>query len=541
MKKISKILAVVLALLMVAGSFAVPVSAAVNPDDTFEGYATGEKIENGLNRFLDKLIYGLVKIVNFFMPGINWTGKWAKIKNYEPVEFYEGEQAFSCAVADGARWSMGYARASLLDGLDIYDGTYYMAGTLEAFKGRVPTGVVDDQGVTTYAVSDGSGTVVHAVIDGYGLTRGDVQEIRARLTNFAMANNIISINVSVLHQHSCIDILGMGVPLVPAILENPTLTILDKEVVGGKTEKFMKNLYAVTAQSVIDAVNDMETGSLYFGSVDASQYIHDKRDPDIIDGNISRLRFVPDDETSSEIWVCEAGIHCVGLGAGTDRISGDFPYYIKEYVKAETGADLVWVQGAELAITADYTNVKVDPEDTNENARIKAMGYTLGALICTIDNDEQLDPVLNIKHSEVVVKADGQVLILAVREGLINSVVAKDGLGYVIISELGYMELGNKVGIFLTPGEIAPEIFFGGVACKERSWTGTTWDYVPLAENSGMENVIVFGLCNDQIGYILPDNDYRSILTQNEEINAASSTAGSTVTEGFEALLASVK
>lgn len=541
MKKFSKILAVVLAILMVAGTFALPASAAVNPEDTFAGYTTGEKFENGMNRFLDKLIYGLVKIINFFMPGINWTGKWAKIKDYTPEYFYPGEETFSDDVADGAAWSMGYARASLLEGLDIFDGSYYMAGTLEPFKGRVPTGVVDDQGVTAYAISDGSGTVVHAVIDGYGLTRGDVQEIRARLINFAMAHDIISVNVSVLHQHSCIDILGMGVPLVPAIIENPTLTIFDKEVVGGKTEKFMKNLYAVTAQAIIDAVNDMETGSLYFGSVDASGFIHDKRDPEVIDGNISRLRFVPDDETSSEIWVCEAGIHCVGLGAGTDRISGDFPYYIKEYVKAETGADLVWVQGAELAITADYTNVQVDPEDTNENARIKAMGYTLGALICTIDNEQALDPVLNVKHSEIVVKADGQVLILAVREGLINSVVAKDGLGYVIISELGYMELGNKIGIFLTPGEIAPEIFFGGTACAARSWTGTTWDYAPLVEKTDMEQVIVFGLCNDQIGYIIPDNDYRSILTQNEEINAASSTAGSTVTEGFEALLASVK
>ena len=41
------------------------------------------------------------------------------------------------------------------------------------------------------------------------------------------------------------------------------------------------------------------------------------------------------------------------------------------------------------------------------------------------------------------------------------------------------------------------------------SWTGTGWDFAPWAETCGAEELICFGLCNDQIGYILCENDYR--------------------------------
>ncbi len=141
----------------------------------------------------------------------------------------------------------------------------------------------------------------------------------------------------------------------------------------------------------------------------------------------------------------------------------------------------------------------------------------------------------------MAVKAENQILILAVREGLINSVVAKDGLGFTIITEIGYMELGNKVGVFFAPGEISPEIFWGNATTAEKSWTGESWDYAPLAETAGMDTVLCFGLCNDQIGYILTDNDVRSIFTENEEVNASSYHAASTLTEAYEELIASVK
>ena len=72
-------------------------------------------------------------------------------------------------------------------------------------------------------------------------------------------------------------------------------------------------------------------------------------------------------------------------------------------------------------------------------------------------------------------------------------------------------------------------------------WNGESWDYPALADVCGADTLICFGLCNDQIGYILCDNDYRSMLTENEEVNAASQHAGSILSEAFEGLIAKVK
>ncbi len=541
MKNAKKMIALMLTVLMVFLTLSVPASAASKVDPS-EGISA--RIEATFYQLLDKLVACLGKVLNLFIPGLNWGDKWQNYDSYvTPDGFYPGEAEFDTEVADGAQWSAGYAYASLLEGLDIFNGTFYMAGTLEPMEGRVPTKVIDDQGVSVYALSDGtSGIYVQAVIDGYGLARGDVLAIRSKLADFAKENNIISINVSVLHQHSCIDILGMGAPLVPAILKNPALSLIGgniEDYVGGKSVEFMNNMYDVVADAVVTAVESMETGSLYYGSVDASELIYDKREPITFDGELHRFRFDPDDESANEIWLCEAAIHCVGFGAGADVISADFPYYFKEYIKETTDADVVYVQGAELAITTEYDNITTD--DTAENARVKAYGVELAKKALAINNETELEPVLNIAFKEVAIETDNQILTLVVREGLINSVITKDKLGFNIITEVGYLELGNKIGVVLLPGEIAPEIIWGGVVGADKSWTNETWDYAPMSETAKIDKLLCFGLNNDQIGYVLADNDIHSMFTENEEINASSTTSGSTLTKAFEELIATVK
>lgn len=537
MKTAKKLLAIILACVLALTALSVPAFAAEEVNSS---------IEQSFYQVVDKLVVSVLKVLNFFIPGINWTNKWPTTATYQtPDGFYAGENSFDYDVTEESVWSCGYSYASLLEGLDIKDGSYYMAGTLEPIAGRVPTDVFDDQGVTVYAISDGtSGIVVHAVIDGYGLARGDVLEIRNRLADFAKENNIIAINVSVLHQHSAIDILGMGAPLVPALFTNPIKSILGfdtTELVGGKNTTFMTNMYNVVAEAVKAAVNDMTEGTLSYGYVNAAEYIHDKREPIVIDENLNRFRFVPYDKAQNEIWLVEAGIHCVGLGAGPDIITADFPYYLKEYIKAETGADVAYIQGAELAITTDYE--LITEGEGKDQDRIRAYGKALGDLVVSIDNDIELDPVLNIAITETRVEADNQILILAVREGLLNSVVEKDCLGYNVVSEVGYMELGSEytVGVVMAPGEISPEIIWGGATTAENSWMGTSWDYDALADVANADKVLCFGLMNDQIGYILCDNDYRSMFTENEEINAVSKTAGSTVANAFAELVDEVK
>lgn len=546
MKRFKKAIALVLAVLMVSSCFAAPVSAKkINPNNS-----TKEKAESYLYMALDKVVSAAVSALNRIIPGRDWSGSFPDIDNYKPDNFYPGDAKFETSVKADSKWKVGFSKASLLDGLEFKNGTYLykgkkvsMAGSLEVFKRRQPTEVIDDQQVCTYAISDSTGgTVVHAVIDGYGIASGDVASIRAALSDFAKKNNIVSINVSVLHQHSCIDILGMGAPLLPALLLNPFLSILGADTdkfIGGKTPEFMTNVVSTVASTVKEAVKDMTAGTLYYGNVDASEFMRDKREPRVIDPDFHRFRFVPDNSKENEIWICEGGLHAVGAGISSTKLCADYPYYLRESIKKETGADAVFVQGAELAITDDIKTLDYDESIPLENVR--ALGKELGRRLMSIKDETKLDPVLNIAHQNVYIKITNQILELAIREGLVNSTLAKNGSGFTAVSEIGYMELGNKVGVMIVPGEISPELLWGGVIEKENTWTGKSWDYPPFAETAKVEKLLCFGLANDQIGYILPDNDYRSMFTENEEINAGSNEAASTIAQAFAELIKKVK
>ncbi len=529
-----KILAIILSVVLAFSIFCVPVGACVQTESV--------NIENLFYMSVDTLIHRILTVLNVFWPG--YDGDWDTIDEYEAENFYKGEATFDKKVTADSEWSLGYAGASLLDGLDIMNGEYFLAGTLEVFEGRVPTKINDDQRVRVYAISDGvSGIVVQAVIDGFGLSRGDVQEIRARVEETAKAkgHNIISLNVSVLHQHSCIDTLGMNIPLLPGLIINTSNAAL-----GGmldcikvmKNQHFMENVFQKTADSVMKAIDNMETGDLYYGYTNIKEYMRDARDPWSFDENLHRLRFVPDDG-SKETWILQGSMHCTGMGAGPDELTADYPYYIEKAINEKAGANVVYVLGAELAIRQERE--LTDKENATDIENIQAYGYALADKVMKIKNDIKLQPVLNVAHREVYLNVDNGILTLAARQDILNAIIVKDGFKYVMVTEIGYMELGNKVGIFFCPGEFDPMLIFGGPESGDASWKGDSWDYAPVRAFSDAEYVMVYGLCNDQAGYVLRDNEYHSLIGENEEVNILSRTAGATFVEEFDSLLKSVK
>ena len=537
-----KCLAFFLVFALVFSAFALPVIAA---DGGAEASASAVSMQETLSRrfyqLVDRMILILGKFLNAVIPGLNWTGRIPAAEAYVPAEFYPGKARFDAAPAADAGWRMGFSSASFLSNINPLDGSYYLAGAIGFTKGNTPAEVADDQGVNTYALSDGTTTVTYSSIDGFGLTRGDVLEIRRRLAGFAAAHNIASINVSSIHQHSCIDTLGLGTPLLPALLKNPAAVTLlgGRGMVKGKTDAFMEEVYRAVVLTVTEAVEAMTPGALYYGAADISAHIVDKRDPVGFDGNFNRLRFVPDDG-GREIWVGQTCIHPVTVDRNSHVLSADYPHYVEQYVNEAAGADFVFIQGAELAVSSSAATFDYDPAD-GVTARAAAMGRTLGAKLCAITEEEALPPLLNVAFSEVKVQVENPIHIIAGREGLFSSVMVRDGLDYAVMTELGYLELGGKLGIVLAPGEIEPAILWGGAVTAADSWTGEAWDYAPWAQVCGAEKLLCFGLCNDQIGYILCDNDYRSMLTENEEINVAGRHAGSTLSDAFSALIARVK
>ena len=506
----------------------------------------GGMMLKSLYKLADQIIDALVKGINKNIPAVKFEQK----ENFTSEMFFEGMEDYLSSPASNAVWSLGYGSASLQTG-DELDGKHYVGGSLSFPKSKAATAIYDDQRVRVIAIKDGSGrgTLIFAVIDGFGISSTDVRGIRKELADFAKANNIVGINISVLHQHSCVDTFGMNGDLVKMIFTNPALNRInntfgtDYKLLNGQNASFMKHLYDVTVDSVKEAVNSMTTGKMYYSEIEAGEYIRDKREPMVFDSKIHRFRFVPDNGTK-ETWLCNMAIHAVGNGAAGTAITGDYPYYIEQEVN-KAGANFIQIQGAELAISTKHDSLNL-PEGTPRLESLKIYGTTLGKLIVESNEAEtEVAPLLNYRMKEYYVPVTNQILEFAGRLGaLTNTVVTTDDDNNVleVATELGYLEIGTKLAVAIIPGELEPAIAYGGYLDADHSWTGNDFNYPSLQDIVGTDKeLLVFGLMNDQIGYILEDNDYSSILSGvNEEIVATGNLAGSTTINAFEELIKSI-
>ena len=560
-----KIISLLLSIVMVFTVFSVALSSnAFAADTAADSSAVVTSIDLGsikipkswddLGNMLLKSLYNIAdQIIDALVKGINKnisSVKFEKKENFTNDMFFEGMEDYLSAPAANAVWSLGYGSASLQTGNEL-DGKHYVGGSLSFPKSKAATAIYDDQRVRVIAINDGSGrgALVFAVIDGFGISSTDVRGIRKELADFATANNIAGINISVLHQHSCVDTFGMNGDLLKMIFTNPALNKInntfgtDYKLLNGQNASFMKHLYDVTVDSVKEAVNSMTTGKLLYSEIEAGEFIRDKREPKVYDTKIHRFRFVPDNGTK-ETWLCNMAIHAVGNGASRTEITGDYPYYIEQEVN-KAGANFIQIQGAELAISSQYDGLNI-PEGTSRLDSLKIYGTALGKLIVESNEAEtEVAPLLNYRMKEYYVPVTNQILAFAGRLGaLTNAVVTTDDANenLEVATELGYLEIGTKLAVAIIPGELEPAIAYGGYLDADNSWTGTDFDYPSLKDLVASDKeLLVFGLMNDQIGYILEDNDYSSILSGvNEEIVATGNVAGSTTINAFEDLMKSI-
>ncbi|MCQ2481398.1 MAG: hypothetical protein MJ121_04705, partial [Clostridia bacterium] len=219
-------------------------------------------------------------------------------------------------------------------------------------------------------------------------------------------------------------------------------------------------------------------------------------------------------------------------------LTGDYPYYMEKYINENANANFFYIQGAELALTNNASVLTPDPADVEKYdegyAYIIAFGTELAKRLCSITEEKELDPVFNIAYKEVWIKIDNNILVLAAKGGLLKNSVYKSGFGkYEIVTEVGYCEIGKDLAIAIIPGELAPEIAFGGADGAEKSWTNEEWTLPYFADLDSSRKLLVFGLTNDQVGYLLASNNWHSYFTENEEIVSTGKYAAVPVAEAY--------
>ena len=461
------------------------------------------------------------------------------LNRYDNEGYLEGSGYFLAEPKKNAKWSVGFAKASIIP--EKWDGDLYIGGYL-AFPPNKANGILNDQLIRAVAFDDNSGRGINvfAVIDCIGISNADIRTIRSRLKGLINDKNIVSINISATHCHSGVDTQGIWGDLIKAVKTNPKAIKRGRpeDVVSGKNPDFMEHLFKTAAATIEKAVLSMKPGKLSFATLDGSMFVRDKRAPYITDNTLLSLKFEPKDK-SKTVQAVFLAAHPVCYGSHQREISSDFPYYICEEFE-KNGYEAMFFQGAEAAIA---TNRGYNmPEGLTWMEGIAEYGRSIARFVLDSDSAlyKEIEPMLNVKVDEILLPSGNSVLELAGKLRLVNNNmtrVAGDGDDYDLYfaSELGYAEFGKELKLVMVPGEMIPEILTGGASDSSVSYNGTDWKF-PAMRDIVNGHLSVIGLCNDSIGYIVPDNDFGSVFAP-EHYEEAVSAGGKTASNIMSAFI----
>ena len=474
-------------------------------------------------------------------------------EDYMQENFYKGHDYFidaEYARGNNCRWKLGFANTSLIPD-DVFTKRYFLGGFMSTDHtqnyphGNFVEEVLDDMKVRVICLDDGSGrgAVVFAVVDCIGVANGDIRVIRSRLADFAAKNNIVSINIGATHSHSCIDTQGLW----SCSYTDRNERILDdkerkKHLSGWADKEFLELLFSKTVEAVKTAFADMKTGRLYYNETDIKDRMHDKRPGErgLVVGedvsylsNLSKFTFVPDDGDARPTIIVNMNAHPCTVGIETfcedktkinygeclssgRQLSADYVAYLDEVI-TEAGYNLMFFNGAIMGIYTSGGHVEHDPDFAPQRyLRAAAYGRETAELVLSmkLEDAEEISPYINIRGGEVICETDNPMIIAIGKLGITHNIFLKSKNGYKALTEVGYLEIGEKK-VAMVPGEICPDLINGKYTLsEEHSVSGLAFPLPSFSEASGFEkgkNILVFGLMNDSVGYIVPDNDFALI------------------------------
>lgn len=541
MKKRTKaIVAVIMCAVMLFSSATGVAAASVSADsDSSVMETVAQVITTGLNKVVDALLNHISSVI----PATVKVEDPSAYADYADENFYDGTDEFISEADENAQWSLGYASASILPA-DFSTGKYYKGGydiNLQLSE------CIDDLKVRVIALDDGSGrgVTVFAVVDCLGLANDDVKNIRAAVAAALPDVDFTSINVSATHVHSGIDTQGIYTDTFGHVIQNLISAITGSDDLCDPVDTdLLATIQAQTVACVKEAVDTMTTGTLTYAKTSIADYVRDRTDPQVMLEDMYCLIFNPDNGENATV-ISNFGCHPESIGYGTQLITSDFVYYTEETLN-NAGYNYMYMLGAVgtytesqsksgdgialdrvdstirygheignilIAVATGMTEEEIAAEYASADC-IYTNDYTAEILAgedCTIWYEgweavvaQEVEPILNIKLKAMQVDVTNGVYKVFGKLSLANNVMYEDENGKVTAAtEIGYMELGNNIKIILCPGETYAELIVGGENMADFVYDCA---YDIMADED--DDILVFDLMNDALGYIMPDNDF---------------------------------
>ncbi|MGA2629039.1 MAG: hypothetical protein ABSG54_02385 [Terriglobia bacterium] len=431
--------------------------------------------------------------------------------------------AVSAASLSGADLRAGAAKAVVTP--NVSAAKVYMAGF---GNNRVATGVHDDLYARCLALGAGETNIVLCSVDLIGLFYDDVLRIREKVQT--QAPQVTHIIVASTHDHEGPDTMGLWGP-------TPFQSGID--------ETYLNSLEERIASTAVEATRSMQPAHLTIGRDDhplLAQLQSDSRPPYVKDPFLFVMRLTSLEEKPIATLVNWSD-HPETLGGKNMEITADYPHWLCQYVEEHGGGTAVYFDGSigglisslgEDVALQDPENGRIAKDDTWRKAEL--LGSTLGAIstrAAAAGERVEIDAILVRKAVVFAPLANdhfrvaGAAGIFKGRKSLFTdgkpdaAVAEKDFPGYGRLkyrtghdmqTEVNYLQLlnGGKVvaEVATVPGEIYPELVNGGIT----RYPGADFPDAPfeptLRTHMKSKYQFVFGLGNDELGYIIPKAEW---------------------------------
>jgi hypothetical protein len=358
---------------------------------------------------------------------------------------------------------IGYAQDTITPALDR---PVYLAGF---GRDRRAESVHDDLYVRALALQYGQTRLVVAALDLIGLGRLHCQEIERRINDQVPG---IRLWLSCTHTHHGPDTIGLWGP----DLATPGV---DLEFVGA--------LKDTVTQVSLEALGRVQPVSMRSISVQVPGVAKNARDPRILDEELTCLQFClrsAADEAATLVTWLVFPCHPEVLGDNNPHITSDYVDGLRREVEAQTAAPCLVTVGA----IGGMMTPDVEAHSFSESEQ---MGRALAHAALRALSQALARPVEFLAYTryEYAVPMDNPVFRMAMQAGLLPNLLDEMG---AVITEANLLRIG-PAWLFGVPGELLPKL---GLAFKAQM------------KKAGAEVAAIVGLTNDELGYILPREEY---------------------------------
>ena len=365
---------------------------------------------------------------------------------------------------------------------------------------RPSEGVHDDLYASALALRAGDQQIVWVALDLIGYAQNEARALRDQIEGLRPEQ----IAICCTHQHSGPDTLGLWGP---------------GQLQSGVSEPYMAFLRGRVRQAIVNALHNCRRARLLVSSVDVpAGLVKNVRQGGALDPAmvVFQARSLDQDEPIATL--VNFAAHPEILWYESRLLTSDFPHYLRQELEQDGGVG-VFVNGA----LGGMVTPNVTENTFAEAERIgRALGKAAREALRRADSADEV--TLSARREFVEVEPDNELMKMGTAMGFLKYDLTAEGRFRCELQVFGVREPKTEnrplAQVACYPGEPVPEL---GLRVK-RAMTA--------------KHRLVFGLANDELGYLVLPEQYGTQEYQLETRSCMGSSAGVALTEALERMVA---